>query len=202
MKLNNLLNFSDFAKSWNPEQQKKTKRTEIGLDIIKENKKPTLTKKELQKRVSEEAKRMQQDLKKQGSSWTISQCKKEAEKTFREEFEIKENNEFQQFSVYYSDRVGLLCVEIGDNGVELAKENIIGLEQVFNDEIKKYINSHDNPKIEIKKILFDKINIHSYFVDPKMVNESPVSINLTSEQVEEVLEKSKDYNLASELDFM
>jgi len=35
-KLNNLLNFSDFIKNWNPEQQKKTKRTEIGLDIVKE----------------------------------------------------------------------------------------------------------------------------------------------------------------------
>jgi len=36
-KLNNLLDFSDFIKNWNPEQQKKTKRTEIGLDIVKEN---------------------------------------------------------------------------------------------------------------------------------------------------------------------
>jgi hypothetical protein len=36
-KLNNLLNFSDFIKNWNPEQQKKTKRTEIGLDIVKED---------------------------------------------------------------------------------------------------------------------------------------------------------------------
>jgi len=36
-KLNNLLTFSDFIKNWNPEQQKKTKRTEIGLDIVKEN---------------------------------------------------------------------------------------------------------------------------------------------------------------------
>ena len=36
-KLNNLLDFSDFIKTWNPEQQKKTKRTEVGLDIVKED---------------------------------------------------------------------------------------------------------------------------------------------------------------------
>ena len=35
-KLNNLLTFSDFEKSWKPKGQKKTKRTEIGLDIVKE----------------------------------------------------------------------------------------------------------------------------------------------------------------------
>jgi hypothetical protein len=35
-KLNNLLSFSDFEKTWKPEEQKKTKRTEIGLDIVKE----------------------------------------------------------------------------------------------------------------------------------------------------------------------
>lgn len=35
-KLNNLLGFEDFHKSWNPEEQKKTKRTEVGLDIVKE----------------------------------------------------------------------------------------------------------------------------------------------------------------------
>lgn len=35
-KLNNLLGFDDFHKSWNPEEQKKTKRTEVGLDIVKE----------------------------------------------------------------------------------------------------------------------------------------------------------------------
>lgn len=147
MKLNNLLDFSDFVKSWNPEQQKKTKRTEIGLDIIKEN-----------------------------------------------------SN--QKFFVSYSERVGLLCIELDDTGVELAKENIEGLEQVFNGETKKYINKHDNPKIEIKKVLFDKINIHSYFVETKMEDESPVSINLTLEQVEEILEEAKEYNLASEEDFM
>lgn len=38
-KLNNLLDFSDFEKSWKPEEQKKTKRTETGLDIVKEEKK-------------------------------------------------------------------------------------------------------------------------------------------------------------------
>jgi len=37
-KLNNLLSFSDFEKSWKPDEQKKTKRTEIGLDIVKESK--------------------------------------------------------------------------------------------------------------------------------------------------------------------
>jgi hypothetical protein len=35
-KLKNLLCFCDFEKTWKPEDQKKTKRTEIGLDIIKE----------------------------------------------------------------------------------------------------------------------------------------------------------------------
>jgi len=39
-KLNNLLSFSDFEKTWKPEEQKKTKRTEIGLDIVKENYEP------------------------------------------------------------------------------------------------------------------------------------------------------------------
>ena len=36
-KLNNLLKFSDFVKNWNPEKPKKTKRTNIGLDIVKED---------------------------------------------------------------------------------------------------------------------------------------------------------------------
>ena len=36
-KLNNLLSFVEFEKSWKPEEQKKTKRTELGLDIIKES---------------------------------------------------------------------------------------------------------------------------------------------------------------------
>lgn len=38
-KINNLLNFSDFEKNWKAEQQKKTKRTEVGKDVIKEAKK-------------------------------------------------------------------------------------------------------------------------------------------------------------------
>ena len=36
-KLNNLLDFDDFAKTFNPEEQKKTKRTDVGLDIVKED---------------------------------------------------------------------------------------------------------------------------------------------------------------------
>jgi hypothetical protein len=35
-KLNNLLNFEDFEKQWKPEEAKKTKRTDVGLDIVKE----------------------------------------------------------------------------------------------------------------------------------------------------------------------
>ena len=35
-KLNNLLTFSDFISNWKAEQAKKTKRTDTGLDIIKE----------------------------------------------------------------------------------------------------------------------------------------------------------------------
>jgi len=35
-KLNNMLAFSDFEKNWKPEESKKTKRTEVGLDIVKE----------------------------------------------------------------------------------------------------------------------------------------------------------------------
>jgi hypothetical protein len=38
-KLNNLLDFSDFVANWKAQQQKKTKRTEVGLDIVKEKKK-------------------------------------------------------------------------------------------------------------------------------------------------------------------
>lgn len=37
-KWNNLISFDDFEKSWNPEGQKKTKRTEVGLDVVKEGK--------------------------------------------------------------------------------------------------------------------------------------------------------------------
>ena len=39
-KLNNMLSFEDFEKIWKSEEQKKTKRTEVGLDIIKENNYP------------------------------------------------------------------------------------------------------------------------------------------------------------------
>ena len=35
-KLNNMLSFEDFEKTWKPDEQKKTKRTEVGLDVIKE----------------------------------------------------------------------------------------------------------------------------------------------------------------------
>lgn len=33
-KVQNLLSFSDFEKSWNPKKQKPTKKTEIGLDVL------------------------------------------------------------------------------------------------------------------------------------------------------------------------
>lgn len=36
-KLNNLLDFEDFEKTFKPEYQKKTKKTEVGLDVVKEN---------------------------------------------------------------------------------------------------------------------------------------------------------------------
>jgi len=36
-KLNNLLSFNDFDKTWKPTEQKKTKRTELGKDILNEN---------------------------------------------------------------------------------------------------------------------------------------------------------------------
>jgi hypothetical protein len=39
-KLNNLLSFSDFEKLWKPKEQKKTKHTEIGLDVINEDNLP------------------------------------------------------------------------------------------------------------------------------------------------------------------
>ena len=35
-KLENLLDFEDFKSSWKAKDQKKTKRTEIGLDIVEE----------------------------------------------------------------------------------------------------------------------------------------------------------------------
>lgn len=37
-KLENLLNFEDFKSNWKEKEPKKTKRTEIGLDVIEENK--------------------------------------------------------------------------------------------------------------------------------------------------------------------
>lgn len=37
-KMNNLISFDDFEKTFKPEEQKKTKRTEVGLDIVKEGK--------------------------------------------------------------------------------------------------------------------------------------------------------------------
>lgn len=47
-KLENLLDFEDFKSNWKEKEQKKTKRTEIGLDIIEEkvveNQKENLTK--------------------------------------------------------------------------------------------------------------------------------------------------------------
>jgi hypothetical protein len=36
-KLENLLSFDDFEKSWSAKQQKATKRTEVGLDVLNEN---------------------------------------------------------------------------------------------------------------------------------------------------------------------
>lgn len=36
-KLENLLNFDDFEKSWSAKQQKPTKHTEVGLDVVNEN---------------------------------------------------------------------------------------------------------------------------------------------------------------------
>jgi hypothetical protein len=36
-KLENLLSFDDFEKSWKPKEQKATKRTDVGLDVVNEN---------------------------------------------------------------------------------------------------------------------------------------------------------------------
>lgn len=36
-KINNILNFSDFEKNWKAEKASKTKRTDTGLDILKED---------------------------------------------------------------------------------------------------------------------------------------------------------------------
>lgn len=63
-------------------------------DFVNENKK-TMTKKELKDRVKEEAKRMFSDIKKQGGGMSLSDCKREAEKTFRDEYNIVESVETQ-----------------------------------------------------------------------------------------------------------
>jgi len=36
-KLENLLSFTDFTGNYNPQQANKTKRTDTGIDVIKEN---------------------------------------------------------------------------------------------------------------------------------------------------------------------
>lgn len=36
-KLENLLNFDDFEKNWKAKEQKSTKRTEVGVDVLNEN---------------------------------------------------------------------------------------------------------------------------------------------------------------------
>jgi Fe-S cluster biogenesis protein NfuA len=50
--------------------------------------KPKMTKAQLTQRVNEEAKRMRDDIKRQGGNLTFSECKKEARKVFIEEYEI------------------------------------------------------------------------------------------------------------------
>lgn len=67
------------------------------VDFINENKK-TMTKKELKNRVKEEAQRMFSDIKKQGGGMSLSDCKKEAEKTFRDEYNIIDESVDTQFS--------------------------------------------------------------------------------------------------------
>jgi len=39
-KLNNLLNFDDFEKSWKAKEQKSTKRTDVGLDVFEKKASP------------------------------------------------------------------------------------------------------------------------------------------------------------------
>ncbi len=39
--LNNILKFDDFDQNWESKKQKSTKRTDVGLDIIEEGKKPS-----------------------------------------------------------------------------------------------------------------------------------------------------------------
>lgn len=48
-KLNNLLDFEDFEKTFKPEEQKKTKRTEVGLDVVKETNEPGIEVSDLKK---------------------------------------------------------------------------------------------------------------------------------------------------------
>lgn len=45
-KLENLLDFEDFKANWKEKEAKKTKRTEVGLDIIEEKKTETEEKSE------------------------------------------------------------------------------------------------------------------------------------------------------------
>ena len=145
MKLNNLLDFSDFWKNWNPEKQKKTKRTDTGKDIIKES--------------------------------------------------------VDLLGIQYMRESGLLSIEWGGQFVEFSQENIDGLKSVLNNG-GAYTNNHLNPKIEIKKVSFDRINIHTVYTHDKMIDEPPVSINLSQEDVIEILDDAKNYDLASEQDFM
>ena len=64
------------------------KRFEQFINESKE--KPKMTKAELKKRVADEAKRMFDDIKQQGGGMTLADCKKEAEKTFKEEYIIED----------------------------------------------------------------------------------------------------------------
>lgn len=57
--------------------------------FINESGKPKMSKDELKKRISEEAPKMFIDIKKQGGDMSLSDCKKELEKTFRDEFIIE-----------------------------------------------------------------------------------------------------------------
>lgn len=62
-----------------------TFKTVISLTKIKLNiMKPNITKSELKQRVNKEA----SEMKKQGVPLSLSECKKEAEKVFRDEFNI------------------------------------------------------------------------------------------------------------------
>ena len=50
--------------------------------------KPTITKKEFKARVKEEAKRVYDQFKKDGTAWPMPHCKREVERIFKDEFEI------------------------------------------------------------------------------------------------------------------